>query len=175
MKFLGIVLLAVLASIAYGVLHDQITVRICLEYFTVGHFTPPDLRDPTLIALFWGVVATWWVGAGLGFLLACAARLGGRPKLGPLQLVLPIAWTVLASGASAVLGGLVGRWAAVQGLIQVAEGLIERVPESERVDFLTSQWAHNGSYLGGILMGLTVALRTWRRRGRLRGGGRGHL
>ncbi len=29
--------MSVAAAIAYGIAHDQITVRICLEYFTIGH------------------------------------------------------------------------------------------------------------------------------------------
>lgn len=65
---------------AYGVLHDLVTAHVCVEYFTVGH---PQLFEfetdsPTLLALGWGVVATWWVGAGLGVPLALVARVGSR-------------------------------------------------------------------------------------------------
>jgi len=36
MEYIKIVLLAIAAAISYGILHDQITVRVCIEYFTIG-------------------------------------------------------------------------------------------------------------------------------------------
>lgn len=35
MQTAGINLLAVIAAILYGIVHDQVTARICLEYFTI--------------------------------------------------------------------------------------------------------------------------------------------
>ena len=74
MAGLRIVLLAVAAAIAYGILHDQVTARVAIEYFTVAHPRIVESEDPTVLGLVWGVVATWWVGAILGTLLAVAAR-----------------------------------------------------------------------------------------------------
>ena len=37
MKFWGIVLLCVASAAVYGIVHDQVTARICVEYFTIGH------------------------------------------------------------------------------------------------------------------------------------------
>lgn len=51
--FIAIVLLAVLAACGYGVIHDQITVRICLEYFTIGHPRIFTTESPTLLAFGW--------------------------------------------------------------------------------------------------------------------------
>lgn len=59
------VALSVLAAVVYGILHDQITARICVEYFTIGHARLIDSDSPTVLGLFWGVVATWWVGLPL--------------------------------------------------------------------------------------------------------------
>jgi hypothetical protein len=36
--------------------------------------------SPTLLAIGWGIIATWWVGLILGILAAPAARLGSWPK-----------------------------------------------------------------------------------------------
>ena len=51
MQWITIVLLSVLTCVTYGVVHDQITARICVEYFTIGH--PPVFAtdDPTLLGL----------------------------------------------------------------------------------------------------------------------------
>ena len=58
-EFAKIVVLGVVAAVCYGVLHDQVTARVCVEYFTIGH--PPlfNTDSPTLLAFGWGVVGTW--------------------------------------------------------------------------------------------------------------------
>src|SRR5215208_4042841 len=117
METLRIVGLALLAAVGYGVLHDQVTARICVEYFTIGH--PPlfPTESPTLLALGWGVVATWWVGLPLGVLLSAAARVGARPKLTAAQLRRPVGVLLLAMGACAAIAGVVGATLAVLGQI----------------------------------------------------------
>jgi hypothetical protein len=69
-RFVSIILLCIVAAVIYGVVHDQITARICVEYFTIGHPPVFGTDDPTLLGLGWGVIATWWVGLILGFPLA---------------------------------------------------------------------------------------------------------
>src|SRR6185437_15154604 len=95
MQFLKIVFGCAAAAILYGLIHDQITIRICPQYFTVFHPHIVDTENLALIALAWGVVATWWMGAGIGFMLALAARIGRRPK---------VAWEQLVASVSVLLG-----------------------------------------------------------------------
>jgi hypothetical protein len=80
MQAISIVGLCIASAVVYGILHDQVTARVCLEYFTIGH--PPVFAtdSPTLLGLGWGIIATWWVGLFLGVPLAIAARAGRRPK-----------------------------------------------------------------------------------------------
>lgn len=37
MEPLKIILLCLVSAVGYGILHDQVTARICVEYFTIGH------------------------------------------------------------------------------------------------------------------------------------------
>jgi len=37
MEFLKIWLLCIVAAVIYGILHDQATARVCVEYFSVAH------------------------------------------------------------------------------------------------------------------------------------------
>jgi hypothetical protein len=158
--------MCVAAAVVYGVLHDQVTARICVEYFTIGH--PPVFRteDPTLLGLGWGVIATWWVGLMLGIPLAVAARGGVRPKWGARQLVRPLAVMLACVAGLAVVAGAVGHLAAVRGWMWLVEPMASRVPAGRHVAFLTDLWAHLASYAGGFVGGVILCVWVWRRRGR---------
>lgn len=56
MQVVAIIMVSVVAAITYGVIHDQITARICVEYFTIGHPRLIESDSPTVLGLFWGVV-----------------------------------------------------------------------------------------------------------------------
>jgi len=49
---------AVLGAVCFGVVHDQFTARLSLEYFTVAHDRLFLSDSPTLHAAAWGVLAT---------------------------------------------------------------------------------------------------------------------
>ena len=164
MQSLGIIFLAVMAAIAYGIAHDQITSRICLEYFTIGHPRLIDSDSPTVLALFWGVVATWWVGLPLGLGLAVAARGGQRPKLAASDLLIPVLKLLGWMFAVAALFGVIGFATSRDGIFHLVEPLASRVPAGKHTAFLIDGWAHSGSYLAGIIGGVVLCIFTWRRR-----------
>ena len=150
-----IVALCVAAAVTYGVLHDQVTARVCVEYFTVAHPTIVPTEDPTILGLVWGVVATWWVGAGLGAVLALAARLGGWPPRGPRSLIRPIFVLMLICGALAAAAG-VAAWAA--GITPGSLFVPARDwPREKQVRFVAVAAAHTVSYLAGGVGGLALA------------------
>jgi hypothetical protein len=167
MHSLRIVALSVAAAVCYGILHDQVTARICVEYFTIGH--PPlfATESPTLLAFGWGVVATWWVGVPLGVVLSLAARVGARPRLSAHELLRPTCVLLLVMGFSALLAGTIGGVLAQQGIVTLPSGWYLIVPRSRHVRFLVDLWAHTASYCVGIVGGLALALWTWRARRRL--------
>ncbi len=164
MQSLAIIALAIASAILYGVIHDQVTARICVEYFTIGHLRLIDSESPTVLGFFWGVVATWWVGLPLGFGLSVAARAGRRPKLRARQLMVPIGKLLAAMYLVALIAGLVGFATSRAGIFQLLEPLASRVPLEKHTAFLTDAWAHAGSYLAGIVGGVALWIVTWRRR-----------
>ncbi|MEX0702194.1 MAG: hypothetical protein WD069_08870 [Planctomycetales bacterium] len=164
MQSAAIVLLSVLAAVVYGVLHDQVTARVCVEYFTVYH--PPLFRteSPTLLGLVWGVVATWWVGLPLGLVLTAAARVGSAPRRTARDLARPVALLLMGVALAALIAGTSGYVAARAGAALPPEWIRARLPEPLHARFVADWWAHRTSYACGALGGLGLALVIiWRR------------
>jgi hypothetical protein len=61
-----IFLACILAAVLYGIVHDMFTAHLCVEYFSVFHPPVFNTDSPTLLALGWGVIATWWAGGIIG-------------------------------------------------------------------------------------------------------------
>jgi hypothetical protein len=162
--YVAIVALSVLSAVAYGIIHDQVTARICVEYFTIGHPPVFGTDSPTLLALGWGVYATWWVGLILGVPLAIAARAGSRPKRSPGSLIRPIGMLLGAMALCALVAGGMGYLLARTGRIVLIGPVSQRLPPEKHVPYLADLWAHSTSYLVGCVGGLAVILRVWKSR-----------
>ena len=80
---------------------------------------------------------------------------------------MPVMWTLFVSAGSAVAFGIAGHWLAVRGWFDIPPEFADLVPDSEHIAYVTNLWAHTGSYIGGITMGIGVVFGTWKRRGRL--------
>ncbi len=162
-----IILMSVVAAVLYGIVHDQITVRVCVEYFTIGHPPVFGTDDPTLLGLGWGLIATWWVGLLLGIPLALAARAGSRPRRSAASLVRPIAWLLAVMAGCALLAGLTGWLLARSGVVVLVGPIKHLVPADRQVPFLADLWAHLASYIVGLVGGVVLVVLVWRSRGRL--------
>jgi len=161
---LKILLICILAAVVYGIIHDQFTARICVEYFTIGHEPIFGTENPTLLGLGWGVIATWWMGAFLGVPMAVACRAGKRPKIEPAAIIRPLGRLLLVMGILATISGLTGYLLASAGKIQLWGTIANRVPADRHVVFLADLWAHNMSYASGFFGGWVVIARTWHKR-----------
>ncbi len=156
-----IILMCVLGAVLYGIVHDHITVRICLEYFNPGH--PPifgGTSNPELLAFGWGVIATWWVGFLLGVPLSLCCTEGRLPRITPRQLLNPLALTLGTLALLAALSGTVAYFAAKHGYyLYDDEHPGEGWPEPLAIRFATDHMTHLASYLFGGILG--IALCVW--------------
>jgi hypothetical protein len=157
MECLKILLLSLVSTVTYGILHDQVTARLCVEYFTIGH--PPIFytQNATLLAFGWGILATWWMGLLLGLPLALTAALGSRPKLTAGRLVRPLVISMCCVALIATGAGMIGFLAAKKGMFQ--QGVPLAVPPEKHALFLADAWAHGAAYAAGALAG--IILWTW--------------
>lgn len=168
---LKIIAASLIAAVGYGILHDEITARVCLPYFTVLH---PDIfhtQSPTLLGLAWGTYATWPVGLVLGILFAICARFGRRPQLA-LRDLIPLLLRLLGIMAvcatlSAILGYFFGSMPAhsYYHLILMNPAIRAGIPVSMEHRFVADLWATIGSFAAGITGGLICCFLIHRRRG----------
>lgn len=158
-SFVAIVLSIVALTAAYGIIHDQITARISLEYFTVGHPPLVNSTDPTVLALVWGVVATWWFALPFAVVAAAVARVGQNP--------LPIAFTLRAAAFSLVATGVCAIVAGVTAALQhplIPTHWAERIPADRQYSFMIAAWTHLASYFAGGAFALaSIAFLGWKR------------
>ena len=82
-----IVLGTIILSIVYGISHDLITANVDVRYFTEFHPHIIDSQSPIAMALLWGVIATWWMGAIIGAILSLATQAGQHPRVPAKQVL----------------------------------------------------------------------------------------
>lgn len=136
---------------AYGILQDQISARLCPEYFTVLHNPIPGLTDPTLLGIAWGFLATAGGGIAMGYVAGLAATLGAKPPLKSSELVRPMLVLVLAVGFMTAIAG----WStsASAGLFNVRlDPILDRlVPVDRHRGLLVVATYHRVAYLSAIV------------------------
>jgi hypothetical protein len=164
MQSLKIVLTCIVAAVLYGIIHDQFTAHICVEYFSVFHPPVFPTQSPALLAVGWGVIATWWMGASLGALLAFAARAGSRRKITASELIRPITKLLMTMGILAAIAALSGYVLARSGAIGPPEWIAAMLPYARRARFMADWWAHNTSYAVGFFGGIALCIATFLKR-----------
>jgi len=153
----GILAMSIAGAIVYGIAHDLITTRICLEYFTIGH--PPvwgGTHDPTVLAFTWGVIATWWAGAIIGIPLALAAQVGRLPRRSAASMVRPIVVLLCAMAAIATAAGIVSFEWYRNPAGALLDPLTSGIPIQAQPAFMVDLWIHLASYGAGFFGGIVL-------------------
>jgi len=161
MENFKIVGLGVVASVAYGIVHDMITAHLCIEYFTYEHPMLVPTDSPVLLALVWGVVATWWVGAFLGLLLAAAARWGRYQPLTARELLPLVVRLFVFVGVCAFVAGASGYWISQLGEFHRYHFNPKWATADQTPRYWAVAFAHTASYAVGGVGGVWLAIKSW--------------
>lgn len=163
-----VVLLCCLAAALYGIAHDEITVRVCAEYFTIAH--PPlfPTASRTLLAACWGIAATVWAGAAFGVVLASVSQSDGSPPVPISRLRNSVAGLLCAMAMTALAAGILGFHLSLRSMISVPAGIANVIPVTAHNRFMAVWLAHIASYVAGFAGGAILIYRLWRERGRPR-------
>lgn len=161
-----VVLLSIAAAVCYGVIHDQITARLCVEYFTVAH--PPlfHTQSPALLGLAWGVTATLGVGVVLGVLLALVSQSEGQPPIPVSELRKSVLRLLAIMAAGAITAGLIGFELSRRAVVEIPCAWFDLVPVERHDRFMAVWFAHGASYLAGLIGGGVLIFWIWKQRGR---------
>ena len=164
LHFLRVVLVALTLGILYGIVHDMVTAHVCVEYFSKFHPQVIDSENPALLALIWGVVATWWVAAALGMGLGLAAAAGPRPMAPVPGIARKLAMVLVGLWFFSMVAGFIGS----QTGGPLTPQFLHRsgLPVGKEARFWFDYWAHIAAYAGGVVAGIGLMVAVYRSRGR---------
>jgi hypothetical protein len=147
--------------VGYAILQDQVSARLCPEYFTIFHQPIPGLTDPTLLGIAWGFLGSWWGGALMGYSAGLTATVGEKPPL-PFRTI--FRGMLLIMGAVAIMAILVGVSTArhVQLLgVTIDEQAMLGVPiDNQRNAFIVANYhmvAYATAIVGSVILCLGLA------------------
>jgi len=157
----GVVGAAMFVLFAVGM--DQVSARLCPEYFTVLHNPIPGLSDPTLTGVVWGFLGSFPGGFLIGFTLAVAGELGAWPR----QQTSRARWLLLLVVASTAAGATITGFSAwlnlrAFGIVLLVDAPIP--PDSQRWAYIVGTY-HMAAY--AVAAGTTLAAvgsTVWHRR-----------
>jgi len=154
-----VVALCVLAAVAYGIIHDEFTAHLCVEYFTVAHPHLFSTQSAELLGVAWGITGTWWLGLLLGIVMAHVSTVdSGSPKLTASFLAGRIALIVVVTAFSAIVSGITVYYIALSSHMILPD---PNVPTEKHTVFYAVWAAHLASYFAAISMSLLVVLNVW--------------
>lgn len=141
----------------YGVLQDQVSARLCPEYFTALHNSIPGVTDPTLLGLLWGLLAGVPGGLIAGYALGLAATVGRGPAWGPRRIVRPLLAVVGFAGFVTAVTG----WSVVRhlSLFEVRFGPVNGIPPERVPAAFVVACYHAAAYAASVAG--TVAACVW--------------
>ncbi len=155
-RFLTIVLGSTALACLLGICLDLVTANFAVEYFSVHHPKILPTENPWVLALLWGVAASWWFGAIAG---AIVASINHRRQQ-PLEAIRILKWTTIAC---------VTLWMSMIAILLTVMAISSIIPiEQRRATFESDRrlvavaMAHQYEYvLGGVAM-MVIAVMTWR-------------
>ncbi|MEN3941154.1 hypothetical protein WJU23_07665 [Prosthecobacter sp. SYSU 5D2] len=158
-------LVGALIAGAYGILHDQITMRLGVEYFSrfkLEQFHYLDASAPLhLNVMKIGFLATWWVGLFAGWFMGRVTLPHEPVKVAARRCAIGVGLMIMVAVIFAVGASIwaptqledarIGNWSDMLSFYHIQDPLA----------FIRVGYIHNASYLGG-LVGL-ISVLAWLR------------
>jgi hypothetical protein len=156
-KFAVLILLifgGVVVASLYGAVHNQLSFTVSSEYFTAfkfRQFSIPPSWPQRSGAAFVGVLASWWMGLPIGFILGLVGLIHKNASSMlkfSLQSFTVVTIVTLAIGIVGLLYGFV--YLSQLPLSEFSDWYIPPALNDSRA-FIEAGSMHNFSYLGGVI------------------------
>jgi hypothetical protein len=157
-RFLAIVVGSVGLACVLGIGLDLVTANVAVEYFTVYHPRIVDTERPWLLAIVWGVGASWWFGAIAGVIVGVINH--RRPEPLPPRRILR--WVAIACVVLWII--MIAILVAVLAFASTIPAEIRRPTFDYDRRIMAVAMAHQFEYILGAIAGLVIAIKTWRTR-----------
>jgi hypothetical protein len=154
-----IVIISIFIGAIYGILHDQITYSISPEYYTKFKFSQFGLtedgaseQNPRLLAAVVGIMATWWMGIIIGFILGLVALIHKNWQKMFIVTIKAIFVTITIAFSTGLIGLLYGYISSEnqsEPSIVYNHYIIGTVTDVKSFEMVGAM--HNFSYIGGVL------------------------
>lgn len=154
------VMLCVAFTILFGVLHNQASARVSLEYFTIGHRALIRSTSPTLMGIAWGIHSTWWVGVILGLALVLSGMAGGWKKRTARSFIRPLLLLFCFCALASAVLGLLGYRLSSGGYIPFLKGMSSAVSPERQPRYMAALWMHTASYAAAAMGSAVIVVRT---------------
>ena len=162
-KFLTLILIVIIAALTggiYGAIHDQLTYTISPEYYTKFKFIQFELVDegleahlsnPRLWVAAVGVLATWWMGVLIGFVLGLIGLAHANWKTMFRVTLRAFAITMSVAFVIGIMGLIYGRLFLANAPVESFSNWF--IPDNiiDFKSFVTVGSMHNFSYAGGLI------------------------
>ena len=161
-RFLILLALAVATAAIFGALHNQLSYSVGASYFNDLKFPQfgigEGLRNRVGAALV-GVLSSWWMGLAIGIpAFGLGLRLIRRGDAYLASGIAAIGAVIFVTLVCAMAGLVLGMLAP-----SVAADLPIPAGVGDAESYLRARLMHEGAYLGGLFIGLPVAIWTmWR-------------
>ena len=155
-RFLTLLLGSIGLACALGICLDLVTAHVAVEYFTIHHPQIVRTEQPWLLALMWGIAASWWFGAIAGVVLGVINHRRQVP-LRPHQI---LQWGAIACFVL---------WLIMIAILVSVLIIANTIPENVRRPsfeydrrIMAVAIAHQYEYVLGAIALLVLAVKTWR-------------
>ena len=147
-----------LILIGYAMLQDQISVRMCPEYFTIGHPPIKGITNPTLLGIVWGFLGGFPGGIVLGIALAMSMYLGKASSFPIQNLKWPLRILLAGTAFGTGISGLSSWYNAQVVNISIGAPWNGLIPLERQQRFFIVANAHLGTYLSAAILGIGICI-----------------
>lgn len=155
-RFLKIVFGSICLACLLGISLDLVTANVAVEYFSVHHPPVVATENPFVLAIVWGIGASWWFGAISGAVVATV----NHRRRAPLATEKILKWVAIAC---------VVLWLLMIAILIGVLLISSAIPEDSRSSsfehdrrLFAVAVSHQFEYILGAVALLVILIKTWR-------------